>query len=137
MKPKAWLGILVGSLTQVGLKTVLPIAVLVAIRMWSLETDDKSLWLEQPDDASHPVWFALQASIFLGSALAGILAGILSPRRSLVVPIALVTLSLLATAFEQFPRPATPSVLLVWAVGPCLGLLVGLLSVRIFQGRNA
>ena len=46
IKPKIWLGICVGILTQLGLKAVLPIAVLVAIRMWSLETDDNSLWLE-------------------------------------------------------------------------------------------
>ncbi len=137
LKPKVWLGICVGSLTQLGLKTFLPILVLVAIRMWSLETNDKSLWLENPTDASHQVWFALQASVFLGSAIAGFLAGILSPRSSRIVPAALVTFSLLTTAFEQFPQPSTPSVFLVWALGSCIGLLVGFFLVGLFRSRNA
>ena len=105
-----WLGIVVGWLSQLGLKTLLPLVVLVGVRLLSLETENESLWLEHPGGSSHPFWYALQASIFIGSIIAGMLAALLAPRRAIVVPIALVILSLLATAFEQFPRPLSVTV---------------------------
>jgi hypothetical protein len=131
VKRSVWLGLGVGWLAQLGLKEILPIVVLVAIRLFSLEAEKSSLWLEDPNDSSHPVWYALQAAVFVGSVLAGSLAALLSPRKSLVVPAALVILSLLATGFDQFPRPMTPVVTLVWAAGPCTGLLLGWLLVRL------
>jgi hypothetical protein len=130
MKRTVWLGIAVGWLTQLGLKTILPIMVLLAIRMWSLATDNKAAWIENPDDAGRSAWYVVQASIFFGSILAGMLAGRLSPRRSVVVPAALVLLSLLVTVFEQFPRPISPLVTVIWVGGPCVGLLVGVLIGR-------
>jgi hypothetical protein len=128
---------LVGWLSQLGLKTILPIVTLVGIRFWSLETENQSLWLEQPDDTTHPVWYALQASIFVGSVCAGALAAMLSPRKALMAPFALVILSLLATSFEQFPRPLPNTALLVWAVGPCIGLVLGWVVVRVLARRDA
>jgi hypothetical protein len=136
LKPSAWLGIFVGWLAQLGLKTILPLVVLVAIRMWSLEGDDKALWLEDPEDSSHPVWYALQASIFLGSIVAGALAGRLSPSRSIAVPLVLVILSLLATFFEQFPRHSDPVALTIWSLGPCIGLLTGVFLLWALKGRH-
>lgn len=88
IKRSVWLGFGVGWLTQLGLKTILPVVVLVGVRFFSLETESKSLWLENPSDSSHPVWYALQASVFLGSVLAGCLAAMLSPRKPLMVPTA-------------------------------------------------
>jgi hypothetical protein len=137
LKRSVWLGIIVGWLSQLGLKTILPIIVLVAVRFWSLETENQSLWLEQPDDTTHPIWYALQASVFIGSVLAGALAALLSPRKSLVVPTVLIILSLLATAFEQFPRPLSNAVVLIWAVGPCVGLVLGWLMVSMLTRSNA
>jgi len=137
LKRSIWLGIAVGWLSQLGLKTILPIVVLVGIRFWSLETESKSLWLEESGDSTHPVWYALQASVFLGSVIAGALAAMLSPRNSLTVPTALVVLSLLATGFEQFPRPLSHTVMLVWAVGPCVGLILGWLLVRLLARSDA
>jgi hypothetical protein len=136
LRRSRWLSIVVGTLAQLGLKTVLPIAVLVAMRFWSLETENKALWLEQPDDSSHPVWYVLQASVFIGSVAAGVLAAILAPKRSLIVPLALVLLSLLSTGFEQFPRPLSSSVMLVWAAGPCIGILVGYIVVQLLARRG-
>jgi hypothetical protein len=137
VKRTVWLGLGVGCLAQLGLKTILPIAILVAIRFFSLETDRSSLWLEDPSDSSHPVWYVLQAAVFVGSVLAGSIAALLSPRKSIFVPVALVFLSLLATGFEQFPRPMSPVVTLVWAAGPCAGLLLGWLLVRMLARREA
>ncbi|MEQ1515958.1 MAG: hypothetical protein ABL931_05660 [Usitatibacteraceae bacterium] len=137
IKRSVWLGLCVGWLAQLGLKTILPIVVLVGVRFFSLEMENKSLWLEEPGDTRHPVWYALQASAFLGSVLAGWLASILSPRKSLVVPIGLVILSLLATGFEQFPRPMSTAVALVWAAGPCVGLVLGWVLARLFARSDA
>lgn len=137
IKRSVWLGVGVGWLTQLGLKTLLPIVVLVGVRFFSLQTEKEALWLENPDDSSHPVWYALQASVFVGSVLAGWLAGKLSPRKSVLTPIALVVLSLVATGFEQFPRPMSTVVLLVWAAGPCAGLLVGWLLARLLARGDA
>ncbi len=137
IKRSVWLGLIVGWLAQLGLKTILPIVVLVGVRYFSLETENKSLWLEEPSDSSHPVWYVLQASVFLGSVVAGCLAAMLSPRRSLMVPIALVVLSLVATGFEQFPRPMSSSVMLTWVAGPCIGLFLGWLLVQLFARSDA
>jgi hypothetical protein len=137
IKRSVWLGVFVGWLAQFGLKTILPILVLVGVRFFSLETENKSLWLEEPSDSSHPVWYMLQASIFGASVLAGWLAAFLSPRKSLIVPMALVVLSLVATGFEQFPRPMSTTVMLIWAVGPCVGLVLGWLLVRLVARGDA
>lgn len=137
IKRSVWLGLCVGWLTQLALKTIFPIAVLVGVRYFSLETDNKSLWLEESGNSTHPVWYALQASVFVGSLLAGWLAAKLSPRRSFVVPIALVILSLLTTGFEQFPSPMSTPILLVWAAGPCVGLIVGWLLAQLLARSDA
>ena len=137
IKRSVWLGLSVGWLTQLGLKALLPGVVLVGARFFSLETENKSLWLENPSDSSHPVWYALQASILLGSVLAGWLAGKLSPRKSLMVPMALIILSLVATAFEQFPRPMSTTVMLMWVAGPCVGLFLGWLLVQLLARGEA
>jgi hypothetical protein len=137
IKQSVWLGLGVGWLAQLGLRTILPIVVLTGARFFSLETENKSLWLEDSGDSSHPVWYALQASVFIGSVFAGWLAAKLSPRKSLAVPIALVILSFLATVFEQFPRPMSTTVGLVWVAGPCVGLVVGWLLARLFVRNDA
>jgi hypothetical protein len=131
-----WFGITVGSLAQLGLKTLLPLIVLFATRYWSLTMDSPSLWLEDPGDSRHPVWYAMQASVFVGSILAGAAAAMLVSRRSFALAVALVMLSLIATAFEQFPQPLTTSVSFIWAVGPCFGLLVGVLLGRRLTRRR-
>lgn len=137
LKRSIWLGVIVGWLSQLGLKTVLPVVVLVAIRYWSLETENKSLWLEESGDTTHPVWYVLQASVFFGSAIAGALAAMLAPRKALLVPAALVVLSLLVTGFEQFPRPLSNAVMLIWAVGPCVGLFLGWLLIQLVARGDA
>jgi hypothetical protein len=126
-----WLAIVIGWLAQLGLKVLVPTAVLAGIRWWSLASGNQALWLENPGDSSSPVWFVLQACVIAGSAVAGMLAGILSPRRSIAVPVTLVSLSLLATAFEQFPRPMSAMVGSIWTGGPCAGLVVGYALAKI------
>jgi hypothetical protein len=137
LKRSFWLATLVGWLAQLGLKVLVPTVLLVAIRGWAIAGGNQSLWLENPGDASHPVWWVLQASVFAGSAFAGLLAGLLSPRNSFAVPVALVTLSLLATFFEQFPHPFSVMVRIVWAGGPCVGLLVGYGLAKTVRRRGA
>jgi hypothetical protein len=125
-----WLAVAVGWLVQLGLKTLLPIVVLVAVRSWSLQTNDQAMGLDNPDDSSYPIWYAMQGAVFIGSVIAGGFAAMLAPRRPVMVSIALVILSLVATAFEQFPRPLTTTVVWIWTVGPCAGLVVGVLLGR-------
>ena len=137
IKRSAWLGLIVGWLAQLGLKTILPVVVLVGLRFFSVEGENNLLWLENPNDSTHPVWYALQASVFLGSVAAGWLAAALSPRKSVIVPVTLVFLSLVVTAFEQFPRPMSTTVTLVWAAGPCVGLLVGWLLQKLLARSDA
>jgi hypothetical protein len=141
IKRSIWLGIAVGWLVQIGLKTILPNVVLIGARFWSLEAESRSLWLENPSDSSHPVWYALQTTVFIGSIFAGGLAARLAPRGSLAVPITLVGLSLLTTGFEQFPgplsaEPLSSTVVFIWAGGPCVGLVVGVLLARLLERGN-
>lgn len=131
-----WLGISVAWLVQLGLKAILPSIVLVVIRFWSLTSDHPSPWLEDPDDANHPVWYALQAFVFVGSVFAGSLASMWARRRSPTVPIALAMLSLAGTMFEQFPRHISIGSGLIWTGGPCVGLVLGvLLGWRLARGE--
>lgn len=48
----------------------------------------------------------------------------------MVVPVALVLLSLLGTAFEQIPRPMSALAFLIWVAGPCIGLILGYVVIR-------
>lgn len=136
-KQSIWLGIGVAWLVQLALKTILPMLVLAGVRYWSLAADRPSLWLEDPGNSSHPVWYALQAAVFFGSVLAGSLTAVLAPRRSSAVPVALVMLSLLTTAFEQFPRPLSATVAVIWTAAPCLGLVLGVMLGRRFTRKAA
>jgi hypothetical protein len=130
IKRSVWLSLGVGFLAQLGLKIIFPTVVLVVVRFFSLETENESLWLENPDNSSHPVWYALQGSVFLASMLAGWLAAILSPAKSRAALVGLVMLSLLSTVFEQLPRPLSIAVMLIWAAGPCIGLAFGWLVAQ-------
>jgi hypothetical protein len=129
VKRSVLLGLSVGALAQLGLRTLLPTFVLVAVRLISLNIENDALWLESPGDSTHPLWYALQASVFVGSVIAGAIGAYLAPGRSLIVPFGLVVLSLLTTAFEQFPSPLSMPVLLAWTAGPCFGLVCGVLLV--------
>jgi hypothetical protein len=136
-RQSVWLGIAVGFLAQLGLKTFLPMIVLVATRSWSQAMDNPSLWLEDPGNSRHSVWYAMQASVFAGSLVAGTVAAMLVSRRSVALPVALVILSLLAIAFEQFPQPLTTSVNFIWTGGPCFGVFFGvLLGQRLTQRQT-
>ncbi|HEU4817685.1 hypothetical protein [Janthinobacterium sp.] len=110
-----WLAVMAGWLLQLALKALLPLVL-------------------QAAGASH--WYASQAAIFMGSAIAGGLAARLAPGRPLAVASALVVLSLLSACFEQFPQPMSAMVALVWLGGPCLGLIAGVLLARPWA-RNA
>lgn len=137
-KPRLWLGITVGWLVQLGLKSFLPIVVLTAIRFWSLQAENPSLWLEDPNDSSHWGWYVLQLTVFLGSLLAGALAATLSQGKYPLLAIGLIVLSLITTFFEQFPLPISAAplstiVLLIWAGGPCLGAVIGVFTIRFFH----
>jgi hypothetical protein len=121
-----WLGIGVGWLAQLALKTLLPVVVLVGLSYWQHWMGGQSPWMQSPPRSSDPAWYGVQAAIFLGSIFAGILAARLVSRRSRLLPAALVVLSLLSTAFEQFSMPLSVTVLFIWAAGPCLGLIAGI-----------
>jgi len=132
-REKIWLGLTVGWLTQLGLKTFVPIVALTGIRFWSFETDNHSLWMENPGDSTHPVWYALQTTVFLSSLCAGALGAYLSQGRYWTLALGLTILSLMATFFEQFPIPPSTIALWVWAGGPCLGVVTGVGVFRLFH----
>lgn len=136
-RSSVWLGIAVGWVSQLCLKVILPMVVLFGARFWSQETDNPAWWLKDIGDSSHPLWFAMQAAVFVGSMAAGAIGARLAPLRSRALPVALVLLSLLATMFEQFPRPLTAIVQFVWIAGPCLGLLIGVWLIRRRMRRSA
>lgn len=119
LKPAIWPAAVLGWLVQLVLKTVLPLAVLAA----------------GIGNGGPSVWYAQQAAIFLGSLLAGAIAARIAKGRPLALALALLGLSLATTFFEQIPATSMPWVALVWAGGPCLGLLVGIGLARCFAGK--
>lgn len=120
LKPSIWPAAALGWLVQLVLKTVLPLAVLAA----------------GIGNAGPSVWYAQQAAIFLGSLLAGAIAARIAKGRPFALAFALLGLSLATTFFEQLPATLTPWIALVWAGGPCLGLLVGTGLARCFAGKT-
>ena len=124
-REKIWLGLTVGWLTQLGLKTFVPIVALIGIRFYSFETNNPTLWMENPGDSTHPVWYALQTTVFLSSLCAGALGAYLSQGRYWMLALGLTILSLMTTFFEQFPIPPSTIALWFWAGGPCLGVVAG------------
>lgn len=136
IKRSFWLALCVGGLAQFALKLILPFVVLFGIRLFSLTTENNSLWLEHPNNSSHPVWYVLQGAVFLGACLAGWLAAWLSPGKSRLLPMVLILLSLIATGFEQFPMPMSSMVMFIWAGAPCAGLFLGWLLPQL-PGRSS
>lgn len=120
LKPSIWPAAALGWLVQLVLKTILPLGVLAAVGV---------------GDGGPSVWYAQQAAIFLGSLLAGVIAARIAKGRPLALALALLGLSLATTFFEQLPATLTPWMALVWAGGPCLGLLVGIGLARCFAGK--
>ena len=97
----------------------------------SLQADNPEQWSKYPFDSHHPAWYALELSIFLGSCCAGALGGLLSKGRYRALAIGLALLSLLTTFFEQFPLNSSTMTLLIWALGPCGGVVAGVTCVRL------
>jgi len=81
------------------------------------------------------VWYAQHASIFAGSLIAGAIAATIAKARPVALALALSGLSLANTFFEQMPAPLSLWIMLIWAGGPCLGLLSGIGLVRCFAGK--
>ncbi|WP_426190050.1 hypothetical protein [Massilia sp. DWR3-1-1] len=132
-KAKLWLGLTVGWLAQLGLKTIVPLLVLVGFSFLSRQSENPGRWLEAPFDSSHPLWYALQLSIGLSSFCAGALGGFLSGGRYRALAFGLALLSLLTTFFEQFPLHASTVTLLIWTFGPCVGVVAGVAFSRFGQ----
>jgi|SRR5471032_484471 len=135
-KGKIWLGLTVGWLAQLGLKTFVPIVVLTGIRFWSFQTDNHSLWMENMGDSTHPVWYALQLAVFLSSLFAGTLGAVLSQGRYWTLALGLIILSLMTTFFEQVPTPSSTIALCCWAGGPCLGVVAGVGIIQLLHKRR-
>ena len=124
------LGVAVGWLVLLILKTLVPILVLVGAAYWHFWTTGVSASFQNPPPSSDPVWYGIQAAIALGSVPAGYLASRLAPGRPVPLALGLVAMSLLTTFFEQFPMPLSGTTILIWTAGPCLGLLAGVWLAR-------
>lgn len=129
-KRSVWLGVLCGWMAQLALTALLPILVFVALNFLALATGSTHNYEPVALRTTEPAWPIQEASIFAASLLAGGLAALLSPPRSIKVPVALVLLSLLATCFQQFPLPMSVRVSIIWTAAPVLGLLTGILLTR-------
>ena len=116
---------------QLCLKALVPLLILTGMPSLSLQADNPEQWSKYPFDSHHPAWYALELSIFLGSCCAGALGGLLSKGRYRALAIGLALLSLLTTFFEQFPLNSSTMTLLIWALGPCGGVVAGVTCVRL------
>ena len=131
------LGIAVGWLGLLILKILVPILVLTGLAYRHFWTTGVSASFQNPPPASDPAWYGIQAAIALGTVLAGYLAARLAPRRPVALALGLVAMSLLTTFFEQFPMPLSGTTVLIWTVGPCLGLLAGVWLARLTASAAA
>lgn len=130
-KRSVWLGVLVGWLTQIALKIILPMLVFVGLNLFSVATGGDALYEPQARNALEPAWLIQQGAIFAASILAGVLAALVSPPRGVAVPVALAVLSLLATFFEQLPMPLSGPRIALWTLAPCLGVVLGVLMTQL------
>lgn len=130
-KRSVWLGVLVGWLAQLALTSFLPILVFVVLNFLLLATDSTAFYEPVTVRTTEPAWLIQEAAIFAASGLAGYLAALLSPPRSIKVPVALVLLSLLATFFQQLPLPMSVQSSVIWTAAPALGILTGVLLGRL------
>jgi hypothetical protein len=130
-KRSVWLGVLVGWLTQIALKLILPMLVFVGLNLLSVATGGDALYEPQARNALEPAWLIQQGAIFAASILAGMLAALLSPPRAVAVPVALAALSLLTTFFEQLPLPLSGPRIALWTLAPCLGVVLGVLGTQL------
>jgi hypothetical protein len=134
-KRSVWLGVLVGLLTQMALKIILPMLVFMGLNVLSVATGSDAIYEPEARSTLEPAWLIQQAAIFGGSILAGVLAALVSPPRAVAVPVALALLSLLATFFEQLPMPLSGPHIALWSIAPCLGVLLGVLAMRLHWRR--
>lgn len=130
-KRSVWLGVLVGWLAQIALKSILPMLVFVGLNVLSVATGGDAIYEPQARNALEPAWLIQQGAIFAASILAGILAALLAPPRAVAVPVTLAVLSLLATFFEQLPMPLSGPRIALWTIAPCLGVVLGVLVMRL------
>ena len=119
------LGIAVGWLVLLVLKTLVPIFLLAGAAYWHFWKTGVSASFQNPPPTSDPVWYWVQAAIGLGTVLAGYLAARLAPGRPVALALGLVAMSLMTTFFEQFPMPLSGTTILIWTAAPCIGLLAG------------
>jgi hypothetical protein len=132
-----WLGVVVGWLAQLGLSTFLPIVAVVAGRTWAVAVGAEDSWAEHTLRSNQAGWLVVQAVTLLGSVVAGAVGAAVALRKSWVLPVALVLLSLASTFFQQLPRPMSPVAVALWGAGPCVGLLVGVALVWLARRRDA
>ena len=130
MKRRLSLAILIGCLCQLGLSALLPDIAVVAGRAVSMTIGADYSWADHTRDSRLPGWHVVQGAIIVASALAGFLAAYLAPRKTFRLGAALVFLVLLGIFFEQLPMPPRPLIVLEWILGPCLGIVLGLLMER-------
>jgi hypothetical protein len=135
-KRSVWFSVLVGWLAQLGLTMLLPIVAIVVGQTWAMATGVEVGWVDETSRAMLFGWLVIQWVVFGGSVIAGAVGAYLAPRRSWAVPLALVLLSLLASVFQQLPWPRSTEALLIWMLGPCVGLLTGITIVWRL-GRNS
>lgn len=127
--PRLWLGLFAGWLMQLVFKNLLSLIVVGGMGADTVAG--------RVHDSQDTLWYALQLFIVIACCSAGSLAAIVARGRYRALAIGLMVLSLMNTFFEQLPRSGSIVALLVWALGPCLGVVIGVWLVRFFiQGRR-
>jgi len=126
-KRKLWLGVIAALITLLGTYALLEGALVFSGRVWSAATDTQDVWAENLYNANANGWLALYPLAFLSSLAAGLVGARFGPRRSRIMLVALVVLSLVFVVFQSLPPKSSPIVLTLWAACWPLGILTGAL----------
>ena len=118
------LGVLGGIVAKLGVSTAL-VAVLIFADQFQAARFDRPILIDRMDDPRTTGWYLLQGVNFVSAGLAGFVAAWLSPKHSRGAAATLVALAVLAIVFAQLPRPASTAMLVLWAAGAPVGIVIG------------
>ena len=126
---------------------VTALALLISLGTQVLLDAITPVWLfDGPGDSSSGVVLIAGVSSFwrgdaiiraLSFGLGSSIACLLARRASWWLVLLLTGMATVATAFAQFPRPATPEQLMVWSAAAPLASLLVTLILRAVLGRTA
>ncbi|MBX3628010.1 MAG: hypothetical protein KF892_23580 [Rhizobacter sp.] len=133
------LGLVAGVVAFFGLETILSEVALLIGRGFLVAQDAYTAqsWPESRQVAGSLGWYVIEGIATISAAIAAYTGSWLSPRRSKAFVIFAVALFLTGTLFSQLPNPSTSSTLIIWALAPVVGVLVGVGLQWLYAGGDA